>query len=175
MRTGPRFPRCRYIPSPRSDDIALMSARLIQEVSRLFQAISLDRVTAINAAQFAAASFLHEHKPQCFMAHREGINEGLRSRDRRQLEFRQLPSIRTAAPGVTASTTRCACRKLNPGILVMQSAQDWATNNVPGAIDGARDRCIFLQGEMRAAPIVIFHVRQQEVTEVARAEHNNVV
>jgi Integrase core domain len=38
----------------------------------------------------------------------------------------------------------CACRKLNPGILVMQSAQGWATKNVPGAIDGARDRCIFL-------------------------------
>jgi hypothetical protein len=29
---------------PQSDDIALMSARLIQEASRLFQAISLDRV-----------------------------------------------------------------------------------------------------------------------------------
>jgi hypothetical protein len=40
----------------------------------------------------------------------------------------------------------CACRKLNPGILVMQSAQGWATKNVLGAIDGARDRCIFLQG-----------------------------
>jgi hypothetical protein len=40
----------------------------------------------------------------------------------------------------------CAYRKLNPGILVMQSAQDWATKNVPGAIDGARDRCILLQG-----------------------------
>ena len=40
----------------------------------------------------------------------------------------------------------CACRKLNPGILVMQSAQGWATKNVPGAIDGARDRCILLQG-----------------------------
>jgi hypothetical protein len=41
---------------------------------------------------------------------------------------------------------RCACRKLNPGILVMQSAENWATKNVPSAIDGARDRCIFLQG-----------------------------
>jgi len=41
---------------------------------------------------------------------------------------------------------RCACRKLNPGILVMQRAQDWATKNVPDAIDGARDRCILLQG-----------------------------
>jgi hypothetical protein len=36
--------------------------------------------------------------------------------------------------------------KLNPAILVMQSAQDWTTKNVPGAIDGARDRRIFLQG-----------------------------
>ena len=38
----------------------------------------------------------------------------------------------------------CVCRKLNPGISVMQSAQDRATKNAPGAIDGARDRCIFL-------------------------------
>jgi hypothetical protein len=37
-------------------------------------------------------------------------------------------------------------RKSNPDILVMQSAHDWATKNVPGAIDGARDRRIFLQG-----------------------------
>jgi hypothetical protein len=40
----------------------------------------------------------------------------------------------------------CACRKFNPGILVMDSAQEWATKNVSGAIDGTRDRCIFLQG-----------------------------
>ena len=40
----------------------------------------------------------------------------------------------------------CACRKLNPGILVMQPAQDWAAKNVPGAIDGAREGCILLQG-----------------------------
>jgi Transposase DDE domain len=48
----------------------------------------------------------------------------------------------------------CACRKLNPAILMMQSAQDWATKNVPVAIDGARDRWIFLQGQMRAGPII---------------------
>jgi hypothetical protein len=39
----------------------------------------------------------------------------------------------------------CGCRKLNPAISVMQSAQDWAAKNVSGAIDGARDRRI--QGE----------------------------
>jgi hypothetical protein len=54
-------------------------------------------------------------------------------------------SARTRRSGCRGADT-CACRKLNPAILVMQSAQDWATKNVPGAIDGARDRCIFLQG-----------------------------
>jgi hypothetical protein len=40
-----------------------------------------------------------------------------------------------------AASTRCtcACRKLNPAILVMQSAQGWATQNVPGAIDEAAE------------------------------------
>ena len=47
---------------------------------------------------------------------------------------------------LTKLFSACACRKLDPGILVMQSAQDWVTKNVAGAIDGARDRCIFLQG-----------------------------
>ena len=45
-----------------------------------------------------------------------------------------------------SATVGCACRKLYPGILVMQSAENWATKNLPSAIDGARDRCIFLQG-----------------------------
>jgi hypothetical protein len=35
---------------------------------------------------------------------------------------------------------------LNPDVVMMKSAQDWTTKNVSGAIDGARDRCIFLQG-----------------------------
>ena len=62
-----------------------------------------------------------------------------------------LPFIRaedgTIVPGKQIECRNtCACRKLNPGILVMQSAEGWATKNVPGAIDGTRDRCIFLQG-----------------------------
>ena len=31
------------------------------------------------------------------------------------------------------------------------------------------------QGQMRAGPIVLFHVTEQQVTEVALAEYNNVV
>jgi hypothetical protein len=40
----------------------------------------------------------------------------------------------------------CAYRKSNPNILVVQSAEDGAAENVPGAIDGARDRRILFQG-----------------------------
>ena len=63
---------------------------------------------------------------------------------------------------------------LNPAILVMQSAQDWATKNVPGAIDGARDRRIFLQGEMRAGPLVIFNVPEQRIHPVSTAGKLNL-
>jgi hypothetical protein len=40
----------------------------------------------------------------------------------------------------------CACRKSNPDILVVQPAENWAAKNVPGPLDGARDRGILLQG-----------------------------
>jgi hypothetical protein len=59
--------------------------------------------------------------------------------------------------------------------LVVQPAENWAAKNLPSPFDGARERRILLQGEMRARAIVIFHVQQQQVTEVALAEHDNVV
>src|SRR5258708_3688874 len=65
--------------------------------------------------------------------------------------------------------------KANPDISVVQPAENWEAKNLPGPFDGTRERRILLQGEMRAGAIVIFHVRQQQVTEVALAEHNNVV
>jgi hypothetical protein len=46
---------------------------------------------------------------------------------------------------------------------------------VPGPLDGARDRRILLQEEMRTDLVVVFHVRQQCVTEMPLAEHNNMV
>src|SRR5258708_38582000 len=48
----------------------------------------------------------------------------------------------------------CACRKSNPDILVVQPAENWAAKNLPGPFDGARERRILLQGEMRAGAIV---------------------
>jgi hypothetical protein len=69
----------------------------------------------------------------------------------------------------------CAYRKSKSDILVVQSAENWAAKNVPGPLDGARDRRILLQGEMRTDLVVVFHVRQHYVTEIPLAEHNNMV
>jgi hypothetical protein len=57
-----------------------------------------------------------------------------------------MATVTAAMQDILVRSEGCACRKSNPGISVMESAQDWATKNVPGAIDGARDRCTFLQG-----------------------------
>src|SRR6266851_7140002 len=78
-------------------------------------------------------------------------------------------------PVKRTSFTRCACRKSNPDILVVQPAENWAAKNVPGPLDGARDRRILLQGQMRTDLVVVFHVRQQYVMEMPLAEHNNMV
>jgi hypothetical protein len=66
-----------------------------------------------------------------------------------QIAWEYLERTGELGDGAAASrflSDTCACRKLNPDILVMQSAENWAAKNVPGAIDGARDRCILLQG-----------------------------
>ena len=49
---------------------------------------------------------------------------------------------------------------------MVQPAENWAAKNVPGPLDGARDRRILLQGEMRTDLVVVFHERQQYVTEM---------
>jgi phosphotransacetylase len=57
----------------------------------------------------------------------------------------------------------------------MQSTQDRTAKNVSSALSGARRRSILVQGQMRADLIVVFHVRQQHITKMPLAEHNNVV
>jgi hypothetical protein len=52
----------------------------------------------------------------------------------------------------------CACRKSNADILVVQPAENWAAKNLPGPLDGTRERRILLQGEMCPGAIVICYV-----------------
>src|SRR6202023_4403510 len=69
----------------------------------------------------------------------------------------------------------CACRKSNPAILVMQSAEDWAAKNTPCPLDSTRQGRILSQRQVRARLIIVIHIRQQHMTEMPLAIHNNVV
>jgi hypothetical protein len=63
-----------------------------------------------------------------------------------RLRFRTDRRRRFILRARRSGPARCAYRKSNPNILVVQSAEDGAAENVPGAIDGARDRRILFQG-----------------------------
>ena len=57
----------------------------------------------------------------------------------------------------------------------MQSTQDWAADYATNGLDGARDRRILVQGQVRARLIVVVQVGPQQVTEVALAKDNHVI
>ena len=57
---------------------------------------------------------------------------------------------------------------------MVQPAENWAAKKLPGPFRYTRTGHPS-PGEMRAGAIVICHVRQQQVEEVAFAEHDNVV
>jgi hypothetical protein len=60
---------------------------------------------------------------------------------------RAAPSSRVAfaLAGRRCSRARCAYRKSNPAILMVQSAQDRAADDIPGPLNAAMDRGILVQ------------------------------
>jgi hypothetical protein len=48
----------------------------------------------------------------------------------------------------------CAYRKSNPAILMVQSAQDRAADDIPGPLNAAMDRRILVQRQMSARGVV---------------------
>jgi len=52
----------------------------------------------------------------------------------------------------------CPYRKLDPHILVMQSAQDRTGEYATNGLDGARSRRVLIQGEVRARLIVVVEI-----------------
>jgi AcrR family transcriptional regulator len=69
----------------------------------------------------------------------------------------------------------CAYRKSNPGILMMETAQDRAADNVPGPLGGAWYRCILVQGQMSARGVVVIFVQHQHVAQMAFAEYHDMI
>jgi hypothetical protein len=62
------------------------------------------------------------------------------------IERRHPALVKTAFPGEVRyqggqeriEIVRCACRKSNPDIFVMQSAEDWAAKNTPCPLNSTR-------------------------------------
>src|SRR5882762_6715211 len=69
----------------------------------------------------------------------------------------------------------CACRKSNPNIFVVQSAEDWAAKNAPCPLHGARSGRVLIQGQVRARLIIVASVRFQNAAQMHLAQDNDVV
>ena len=69
----------------------------------------------------------------------------------------------------------CAYRKSHPAILMVQSAQDRAAGDFPGPLNAAGDRSILVQRQMSARGVVVMFVRQQNVAQMAFAEHHDMI
>ena len=70
---------------------------------------------------------------------------------------------------------RCAYRKSDPAILMVQAAQDRAADDIPGPLNAAMDGGILVQGQMSARGVVVIFVRQQNVAQMAFAEDYDMI
>jgi hypothetical protein len=66
-------------------------------------------------------------------------------------------------------------RKSNPNVLVMQSAEMWLREDPADTLNFARNRRVLVQRQMRAALVVVCHVRSQQVPKVTLAKDNDMV
>ena len=57
----------------------------------------------------------------------------------------------------------------------MQSTQDRTGEYTTNGLDGARNWCVLVQGQVRARLIVVIQIRPQQMTEMALAKDNHVV
>ena len=57
----------------------------------------------------------------------------------------------------------------------MQSTQDGTGEYVTNGLDGARNRRVLVQGQVRACLIVVIQIRPQQMTEMALTKDNHVV
>jgi hypothetical protein len=85
---------------------------------------------------------------------RQIVDEGAQLRAQFREGVGRMPPASIARSFSSRAAGACACRKLNPHILVMQSAQDRTAEYATNGLDGARDRRILVQGEVRARLVV---------------------
>jgi hypothetical protein len=76
---------------------------------------------------------------------------------------------------VTCLDGQCVCRKLNPSILMVQSAENWCRQNASNDLNSPRYGRVLAQRQMRACAVVIVHVRTKYVAQMSLAEHDDMI
>src|SRR5437588_5474515 len=71
--------------------------------------------------------------------------------------------------------TRCACRKSNTYIQMMESAEKWRRQNATNGMYCSRRRRVLVDRKVRASLVIVGRVRSQQMAEMPLAEHDNVV
>ena len=57
----------------------------------------------------------------------------------------------------------------------METAEDRAADNIPDPLGTARDRGILVQRQVSARAVVVAHVREQHVAQMAFAEYHDMI
>jgi hypothetical protein len=112
-----------------------------------------------------ASSRLHRR-----IFHARGFNAGLGGGrlDMIVIDLREFANgVAIDVPGGSA------CRKSNPDILMMETAEDRPADDIPGPLGAGRDRRILVQ--MSARGVVVIFVRQEHVAQMAFAEHHDMI
>ena len=69
----------------------------------------------------------------------------------------------------------CACRKLDPDIMVVQSAEDRQGYNSSGRMDDSGYRSVLDKGQMRSSDVVVFRIRAEHMAQMSLPEDEDVI
>jgi hypothetical protein len=72
-------------------------------------------------------------------------------------------------------TDSCPYHKSNPYILMVQSAENGLRLDIAKSLNSTPNGCVLAQGQVSARAVVIVHVREQHVTQMAFAEHHDMI
>src|SRR6476469_4177416 len=86
-----------------------------------------------------------------------------------------LPVSGVPARSASIDGATCPCRKLDPDVMMVQSAEDRQRENGPAGLDRSRQRRVFGQSQMCAGAVVILLVRAQHIPQMPLAEHDHMI
>ena len=67
------------------------------------------------------------------------------------------------------------CRKLDPAVLVMKSAEDRSSNDVTEALGRSRQRGVLRQSEVRSNLVIVGRIGVEGAAQVALAQDDDVI